>query len=135
MGTIDANSIRFSGTGTGAGQEGPCATCDNIDSNAFDWAGTRGIGDIEVVCTPQTYYIEIGNRVWIDTDEDGIQDADEGALANISIELVAPDGTVLATTITDADGNYFFSSAPGTSADRVCFNHRWPSLPFFWLKA
>ena len=86
---------------------------DQPSSPYFAKAG--GLGDIELLCSPATYYVEIGNRVWIDSDNDGVQDAGEGPLANVTVELVAPDGTVLATAVTDAEGNYYFSSAPGTS--------------------
>ncbi len=55
----------------------------------------------------------IGDRVWIDTDRDGIQDAGERGAAGIALELLAEDtsGAFVATgltTVTDADGLYAF---------------------------
>ncbi|MFN8338563.1 MAG: SdrD B-like domain-containing protein [Saprospiraceae bacterium] len=60
--------------------------------------------------------IEIGNRVWDDTDNDGIQDAGENGISGVVVTLYAADGTtVIATATTDTNGNYFFSSASATN--------------------
>jgi uncharacterized repeat protein (TIGR01451 family) len=73
-----------------------------------------GIGDIELLCDSAP--LQIGNRVWNDTDGDGIQDPGEPGLANVSVSLIATNTTtVLATATTDANGNYYFSSATGTN--------------------
>lgn len=71
-----------------------------------------GIGDIEGFCFSAP--IEIGNRLWLDSDGDGVQDADESPIAGVTVELYQ-GGTLIATAVTDANGNYFFSSGPGTS--------------------
>jgi hypothetical protein len=42
----------------------------------------NGVGDVEILSSLPN--IEIGNRIWTDCDEDGIQDADEQALSDIS---------------------------------------------------
>ena len=73
------------------------------------FAKANGLGDIEALCDPAP--IEIGNRVWRDVDSDGIQDPGEPPLADVAVQLVAPDGvTVLATATTADDGTYYFSS-------------------------
>jgi protocatechuate 3,4-dioxygenase beta subunit len=62
---------------------------------------------------------EIGNRVWLDVDRDGIQSPGEVGIANVTVQLLAEDKTtVLRTTTTDAYGFYIFSElnpsvAPG----------------------
>lgn len=60
----------------------------------------------------------IGNRVWLDENGDGVQDAGEAGIANLSVELylagVDPNTTTpLASTVTDADGGYLFAVEPG----------------------
>ncbi|MEM7554623.1 MAG: SdrD B-like domain-containing protein [Cyanobacteria bacterium P01_A01_bin.84] len=59
----------------------------------------------------------IGDRVWEDTNGDGIQDSSENGIENVTVDLywdVNGNGTidsnepVLATQTTDADGNYDF---------------------------
>jgi LPXTG-site transpeptidase (sortase) family protein len=73
-----------------------------------------GIGDVEGFCYEAP--IEIGNRVWSETDNDGIQDPGEAPLAGVTVELYQ-GGVLIATAVTDANGNYFFSSSPaGTSS-------------------
>jgi len=72
-----------------------------------------GIGDVEGFCYEAP--IELGNRVWSETDNNGIQDPGETPLAGVTVELYQ-GGILIATAITDANGNYFFSSSPaGTS--------------------
>lgn len=57
----------------------------------------------------------VGDRVWVDEDGDGDQDAGEPGIPNVTVNLLASDGvTVLATTITDIEGRYLFGDlAPG----------------------
>ena len=54
----------------------------------------------------------IGDRVWKDTDADGIQDAGEVGVAGITLVLLNSAGQPIATTTTDAFGNYKFSGLP-----------------------
>ena len=73
------------------------------------FAKANGLGDIEALCDPAP--LEIGNRVWVDSDYDGIQDPGEAGLAGVTVQLYAPDGTTLvATAVTDAQGEYYFSA-------------------------
>ena len=66
--------------------------------------------------------LEIGNRVWFDTDLDGVQDPGEAPIAGVTVRLYAQDGTtVLATAVTDGDGNYYFSNAPGTTTSNAVY--------------
>ena len=56
----------------------------------------------------------IGDRVWFDSDLDGVQDAGEAGAANVVLTLANASGQTVATTTTDANGNYKFSVAAGT---------------------
>lgn len=70
---------------------------------------TNGMSDVEALCDAAP--VQIGNYVWIDPDEDGIQDPDETPVEGATVRLYADDGTtLLGTAITDADGEYYFSS-------------------------
>ena len=52
----------------------------------------------------------IGDRVWLDSNADGKQDPTETTnLANVTVVLKSGTDAVLATTTTDANGNYLFS--------------------------
>jgi hypothetical protein len=50
----------------------------------------------------------IGDRVWEDSDHDGIQDAGEFNIANVKVMLQNSSGTTIATTYTNSTGNYKF---------------------------
>jgi hypothetical protein len=57
----------------------------------------------------------IGNFVWHDENQNGIQDSGEGGFADVTVNLRhAGDNAVLQTEITEADGAYLFSGlCPG----------------------
>lgn len=58
----------------------------------------------------------IGDRIWLDVDGDGVQDAGEQGLGGVTVNLLDSTGTViLATTTTDANGNYDFVGLPAGS--------------------
>ncbi|WPB96291.1 SdrD B-like domain-containing protein [Streptomyces malaysiensis] len=83
------------------------------EQGGFGKAG--GLGDIayEAANAP----IQIGNRVWFDGDHNGIQDpegANEVPLPDATINLLDADGKQVATTKTDAAGEYYFG---GVGAD------------------
>ncbi len=91
-------------------------------SGAFGKAGA--IGDVEMLCLGQP--IEIGNRVFFDTDRDGVQDADEAGIGNITLEIFAdfdangvPDGTLLGTTNTNSNGLWYFNNSNIVDGDPI----------------
>lgn len=92
-----------------------------FDKNTAGSQGkTSGLGDIELLCNASP--IEIGNRVWEDIDSDGIQDAGEVPLSGVTVTLCAANGTtVISTATTDANGNYYFSTASGTSTSSAIY--------------
>ena len=57
----------------------------------------------------------LGDYVWLDANDNGIQDSGEQGVAGVTVELENGTGTsVLATTTTDATGYYHFTGlAPG----------------------
>lgn len=87
-----------------------------------------GLGDLEVINDYQP--IEVGNRVWLDANGDGVQDAGaaEAGINGVTVDLVSPgpdgifgngdDVTVASTTtatINGQAGSYLFSTL--TTAD------------------
>jgi len=74
-----------------------------------DYGKANGLGETEFFSLNPP--IEIGNRVWLDNDSDGIQDADDPGISGVTVQLIK-SGTVIATAITDAKGNYYFSNDP-----------------------
>lgn len=73
---------------------------------------------LDDICFRQTSpaSLTLGNRVWYDTDNDGLNDASENGIANVAVKLYkddnndnVPDGASIAATITDATGYYSFT--------------------------
>ncbi|MDT0548068.1 SdrD B-like domain-containing protein [Streptomyces lonegramiae] len=102
-------------TGQGPGNDHSANAYQFVNStdNGFGKAG--GLGDIayEAANAP----IQIGNRVWFDGDHNGIQDPEgpnEVPLPDATINLLDSSGKQVATTKTDAAGEYYFG---GVGAD------------------
>ncbi|MCF0070784.1 T9SS type A sorting domain-containing protein [Dyadobacter sp. CY261] len=95
--------VKWFDNSTGAAVKGLSLLPKN-QTNPF--GKSNNVGDIELITeVPPT---EIGDRIWQDCDEDGIQDADETALANINVGLFQGDA-LLATVRTDSLGHYAFN--------------------------
>lgn len=50
----------------------------------------------------------LGDRVWLDADRDGVQDAGEPSFPGMTVRLLDASGTEVASTVTDADGRWLF---------------------------
>jgi protocatechuate 3,4-dioxygenase beta subunit len=62
---------------------------------------------------PQT--ASVGDRVWLDTNGDGVQDAGEPGVSNVLVTLYNSVGAPVRSTYTDVNGNYLFTDVtPGT---------------------
>ena len=72
-----------------------------------DFGKAVGMGDVELMCDEAP--VEAGNRVWNDTDADGIQDADEPGIDGVDVVLTC--GTDTATVKTANGGQFLFSTA------------------------
>ncbi len=80
-----------------------------ITAGTNNFAKAGGLGSLEVLC--ENAPIEIGNYVWFDENENGIQDPNENALEGVSVSLVDVDSEqVVATAKTNEFGEYLFAS-------------------------
>ncbi len=78
--------------------------------------------DAGIIFNSQLLPNSIGDRVWFDTDGGGTQNGTEPGVAGVVVTLYAADGvTVVATTITDANGNYIFNNLPASTTYIVGF--------------
>jgi uncharacterized surface anchored protein len=72
----------------------------------------------------------IGDKVWADCDNDGIQDAGEAGVPGVTVKLLDASGNVIATTLTDGNGNYVFKDLmPGTYSVQFVAPPATPSRP------
>ena len=71
--------------------------------------------------TPEPLLASVGDLVWLDTDESGLQSAGEPGIAGVTVNLLQ-NGVVVATDVTDRNGNYLFDQLPaGTYVVSVDF--------------
>jgi len=64
--------------------------------------------------------VSVGDRVWLDADRNGLQDAGEKGIAGVVLRLTGPDGapvtgvggSAVGPVTTDANGNYAFTNLP-----------------------
>ena len=54
----------------------------------------------------------IGNYVWVDSNEDGVQNPTEKGLSQVNVSLYDTSNTIIAVMRTDAFGAYFFNNIP-----------------------
>jgi len=105
----EGGTIKFSFT-DGTKTNGYQLFVDNTNSLASgNFGKAAGLGDMEVSGFEAP--LEIGNRVWVDANMNGVQDPGEAAFPNITIQLVdSISGAIVGTDITDVNGNYYFDS-------------------------
>ncbi len=77
-------------------------------ANVPDFGKANGLGGTTALCSPAP--IEIGNRVWRDSNSNGVQDPGENGIAGVTVRLYQ-GSTVVGTAITDANGEYYFVSS------------------------
>jgi len=77
----------------------------------------NGLGDLELLCEAAPF--ELGNRVWFDADGDGVQDPSESPLSGITVGLYDAGGNLVATAVTDTDGEYYFIDTSHPEASSV----------------
>ncbi len=93
---------------TGAKNRGYEVTGTDYVAPSVTMGNAAGLGDIELMCDAAP--VEIGNRIWRDDDDDGLQDSDEIGIAGVRVELVDDKTTaVLSSTLSAADGSYYFN--------------------------
>jgi uncharacterized repeat protein (TIGR01451 family) len=73
---------------------------------------SNGLGDLEALCEPAP--LEIGNRVWTDTNGNGRQDPNETGIDGVTVQLYR-NGTLVGTTTTATvngqAGSYYFHAS------------------------
>jgi SdrD B-like domain/Domain of unknown function DUF11 len=87
---------------------------------------TLGVGEenlnIDMGILPVPNTSSIGDKVWLDNNKNGLQDASEIGVSGVQVTLLATTGNIIAVTTTDVNGNYLFPNL--TSGNyKVLFNN------------
>ncbi len=80
-------------------------------SPLFSVTSSKVVQDVDAGIQPGA----LGDRVWVDLNENGVQDAGEPGVAGVTVKLMDSNGKDVALTTTDASGFYAFRDViPGT---------------------
>ncbi len=78
------------------------------DSNGCETSCSVQLGSLPTTC--------VGDKVWLDLDQDGIQDQNEVGVGGVTVTLTGTDDNgnpINLTQVTDAAGMYLFNPVPG----------------------
>ena len=98
----------------------------NWYAHAMTWGNglngkANGLGDIELITA--TAPTEIGDRIWLDSNSNGIQDVNEVGIGGVTINLIC-NGAIVSTAITNSTGNYIFSNDSSSNLNSTS-SHRY----------
>lgn len=62
-----------------------------------------------LTCPNEIQKASLGDKVWYDTNKNGIQDANENGVQNVVVSLYDCSGNFVKSTTTDGNGEYFFA--------------------------
>jgi uncharacterized repeat protein (TIGR01451 family) len=85
------------------------------------FAKSNGLGDLTGYTGAQIQGVQIGNRLWYDTKDSGIQEPSEAPVTDARVDLYDCHGHALDTTDTDSQGEYAFNVDTNT-----CYQVRVP---------
>ncbi|MDR2293670.1 MAG: LPXTG cell wall anchor domain-containing protein [Microbacterium sp.] len=111
--TAGVGRINRDGTNNGGGLALQPATSSFLKGS--------GLADLEVLCDQAP--IQIGNRIWIDADGDGVQDAGEPPAAGVTVHLYDEAGALVGTAVTGANGTYLFDNSNVTGGLQTGANY------------
>jgi len=92
--------------GATAGDSGSIVNQANVTGHEFDPDLSNNSDSAEI----QPEDCAVGDLVWLDSDGNGIQDDGEPGIQGITVNLLDGSGNIVATTTTDQNGIYHFSS-------------------------
>ena len=84
---------------------------DGSPTMIFTYTTTDAAGvesDPATVAMPFLGDIYVGDRVWLDDNGNGLQDAGENGVAGVTVKLYKDDGTLVGTKDTNSTGEYIF---------------------------
>ncbi|GGU51282.1 SdrD B-like domain-containing protein [Lentzea flava] len=123
---MDPLAVRSGGTGWFDRKTGQMQTDNRSQSyqitsaDTEGWGKANGLADLEALCDLAP--VQLGNRVWFDTDGDGVQDGDEPAVPGVKVTATpCAGGASLGTKVTNAKGEYYFGAADGLKPE-TCYN-------------
>ncbi|MGW0846082.1 SdrD B-like domain-containing protein [Streptomyces sp. NPDC002787] len=95
----------------------------DVRERAMLFGHANGLADLELVCDEAP--VQLGNRVWYDSNGNGVQDPSEPAVPRVKVTLDPESPGPNITTYTDARGEYYVGGRQGLRANttyRIAFD-------------
>ncbi len=117
--SVGGTTVQFPGTG-------------QATVNLGVFAKFNGLGSLEALT--ENAAVEIGDRVWADTNANGIQDPGEPGIPGVTVKIDGQFGnTGFDAKITDTNGNYLFTGLQSNLTYRVTIDSTQPTLAGYTL--
>ena len=113
--SVNSGGVNYFDNQTGAVRDPGYRVFRSGSSSPASFSKANGLGDLVALCGEAP--IEIGGRLWLDTNENGIQDPCEQPFSGVEVALYAMDGQVNEVVTSDANGEYYFNGSGATIAD------------------
>ena len=118
--TITLTRVAYSGTSSTGGDsldnENFSSGGSSLGSGSFSSGGSSSGNEsssdnnIPALSEDENNTITVGDRVWYDTNRNGIQDSNESGVYNVIVVLFDNNGTVIKRTNTNSSGEYYFDN-------------------------
>jgi hypothetical protein len=123
-GPVRSGGLRWFNAANGAltdayvifGRDQPIGSPPGTEVRRATFGKSAGLGDLETFCNQAP--LEIGNRVWLDRNRNGVQDPDEPPISGVTVELWR-NGVRIGVAVTDAAGTYYFRSGTNSTDDNL----------------
>ncbi|GEM_PF-639286 len=113
--SVNAGGVNYFDNQTGEVRDPGYRVFRSGSSSPASFSKANGLGDLVALCGEAP--IEIGGRLWLDTNENGIQDPCEQPFSGVDVALYAMDGQVNEVVTSDANGEYYFNGSGATVPD------------------
>jgi len=110
--SVNAGGVNYYNTQTGEGRDPGYRVFQSSASSPASFSKANGLGDLVALCGEAP--LEIGGRLWIDENENGVQDPCEKPFSGVRIALYAMNGDVNQVVESDANGEYYFNGNGAT---------------------
>jgi hypothetical protein len=111
--TVNSGGVNYFNNKTGVVRDPGYRVFRSGASSPASFSKANGLGDLTTVCEDAP--MEIGGRLWVDANENGIQDPNEAIVENIQVDLYDSEGTLQASTTSDGNGEYYFNDNSGSA--------------------
>lgn len=88
-------------------------TADPSNPAGTELSGVSAVNDKDTAAVATLALGSIGDRVWLDPNSNGTQEAAEEGIEGVTVNLKNSAGTVVDTKTTDSDGKYLFTGLRG----------------------